>query len=359
MEHIVQIQAPLPHIKSVNIWLLRGAPLTLIDTGPRSEEALSALEAGLGREGLRIEDIELRHPDPPPPGPLGARRHDRGPLRSEGRGARSSRRLRRALLRAVRERPLFLTRADAPPWGAGVGDGRQRGILGVHPRHVGALHHRRAPRRRRSRPGRRPRPTRPRAARPQHNRHSAGRRTQQHGIRGRPPSGRYLVEHRGRARGRARWIAAPGADRVSEQPEANRGHAARSVADRPRRSGHRPSPAGAAPPRRTPPAGAIASARVLEDGPANAYEIAGHLWSARTVGEQPLLVVWEVLGHLDLLLDAGAVCEEVLDDGSRYGKARFSLREPNAAPPDPTTSSSIITGPLISYPGGQRAVESN
>ena len=59
MEHTVQIQAPLPHIGSVNIWLLRGAPLTLIDTGPRSDEALSALEAGLGREGLRIEDIEL------------------------------------------------------------------------------------------------------------------------------------------------------------------------------------------------------------------------------------------------------------------------------------------------------------
>ena len=55
MEHTVQIQAPLPHIGSVNIWLLHGAPLTLIDTGPRSDEALSALEAGLGREGLRIE----------------------------------------------------------------------------------------------------------------------------------------------------------------------------------------------------------------------------------------------------------------------------------------------------------------
>ena len=41
-----------------------------------------------------------------------------------------------------------------------------------------------------------------------------------------------------------------------------------------------------------------------------AYEIARRLWSARTVAEQPLLVVWEVLGHLDLLLDAGAVTEQ-------------------------------------------------
>src|ERR1700727_1174871 len=59
MEQTLQIQAPLPHIKSVNIWLLRGTPLTLIDTGPRTDEALSALKDGLHREGLRIGDIEL------------------------------------------------------------------------------------------------------------------------------------------------------------------------------------------------------------------------------------------------------------------------------------------------------------
>jgi hypothetical protein len=37
------------------------------------------------------------------------------------------------------------------------------------------------------------------------------------------------------------------------------------------------------------------------------------------------LVVWEVLGHLDLLLDAGRVCEQVTDDGSMYGAASFAL----------------------------------
>ena len=37
---------------------------------------------------------------------------------------------------------------------------------------------------------------------------------------------------------------------------------------------------------------------------------------ARTVREQPLLVVWEVLGHLDLLLDDGRV-SETFDDGGR------------------------------------------
>ena len=59
MEHTVQIQAPLPHIGSVNTWLLRGDPLTLVDTGPRRTRRFSALEAGLATRGLRVEDIEL------------------------------------------------------------------------------------------------------------------------------------------------------------------------------------------------------------------------------------------------------------------------------------------------------------
>ena len=72
--------------------------------------------------------------------------------------------------------------------------------------------------------------------------------------------------------------------------------------------------------------------KVLEGGPATAYAITRQLWSQRTVAEQPLLVVWEVLGHLDLLLDAGAVTEQVTDDGSRHGLAAFALA---AAPPAP------------------------
>src|SRR5436190_9595415 len=59
MKDIVQIPLPLPHVGSVNAWLLRGDPLTLVDTGPRDDEALAALEAGLRREDVRIEDIEL------------------------------------------------------------------------------------------------------------------------------------------------------------------------------------------------------------------------------------------------------------------------------------------------------------
>src|SRR3954469_18572604 len=59
MSSAVDIQLPLAHVGSVNAWLLRGDPLTLVDTGPRDDAALAALEQGLRGEGLRIEDIEL------------------------------------------------------------------------------------------------------------------------------------------------------------------------------------------------------------------------------------------------------------------------------------------------------------
>src|ERR1044072_5687745 len=59
MDTAVAIPLPLAHVGSVNAWLLRGDPVTLIDTGPRDDSALAALEAGLRRHGLRLEDIEL------------------------------------------------------------------------------------------------------------------------------------------------------------------------------------------------------------------------------------------------------------------------------------------------------------
>jgi predicted ArsR family transcriptional regulator len=57
---------------------------------------------------------------------------------------------------------------------------------------------------------------------------------------------------------------------------------------------------------------------ILERGPSSAYDIAGELWVPRTVAEQPLLVVWEVLGHLELLLAAGAVTEDAGGGRSRF-----------------------------------------
>ena len=57
MERIV-LPTPFP-VGPVNVWLLRGDPLTLVDAGPNTPEALAALEAGLGKLGVRLEEIEL------------------------------------------------------------------------------------------------------------------------------------------------------------------------------------------------------------------------------------------------------------------------------------------------------------
>ena len=226
MERTVQIQAPLPHIKSVNIWLLRGDPLTLIDTGPRTDEALMALEAGLGREGLRIEDIELVIPTHHHLDHSGLIATIVAPLRGQGGGARSHGRLRGELRRAVRGRPLVLRRAHAPPRRAGVRDRGQRGVLGFHPRHLRRLRDRRRAVGRRRHHGRRARSADPGAAGAQHNRRPARRRVQRGRLRRRPPARRDLVERRDRARGRAHRIATSGTHRVPQQPQADRVDAA-------------------------------------------------------------------------------------------------------------------------------------
>src|SRR5690349_19799193 len=59
MASIDAIPIPLPQVGSVNAWLLRGDPVTVVDTGPRSDEALDALERGLRVRGLALEDVEL------------------------------------------------------------------------------------------------------------------------------------------------------------------------------------------------------------------------------------------------------------------------------------------------------------
>jgi glyoxylase-like metal-dependent hydrolase (beta-lactamase superfamily II) len=56
---IRRISLPLEREAEVNVWLLLGEPLTLIDTGPVSAPALDALETGLAEAGLRVEDLEL------------------------------------------------------------------------------------------------------------------------------------------------------------------------------------------------------------------------------------------------------------------------------------------------------------
>lgn len=56
---IIPISIPTPFIVGpVNVFLYRGEKLTLVDTGPKTEEAFAALEAGLAAEGVSLADIK-------------------------------------------------------------------------------------------------------------------------------------------------------------------------------------------------------------------------------------------------------------------------------------------------------------
>jgi glyoxylase-like metal-dependent hydrolase (beta-lactamase superfamily II) len=56
---LAQLQLPVPWLGSVNVWLLEGDPLTLVDTGPSNSRAATALDEELGRHGYAVEDVEL------------------------------------------------------------------------------------------------------------------------------------------------------------------------------------------------------------------------------------------------------------------------------------------------------------
>ena len=62
--------------------------------------------------------------------------------------------------------------------------------------------------------------------------------------------------------------------------------------------------------------------RAIEDGGETAYEIAGRLWPEDVVQTQSVLAVWEVLGHLDILVNRGTVSEAV-DESGRH---RFRMK---------------------------------
>ena len=64
--------------------------------------------------------------------------------------------------------------------------------------------------------------------------------------------------------------------------------------------------------------------RLVGDGCATAFDIARRLWSEEIAAASPVLVVWEVLGHLDLLVNRGVVKEEV-DDRGRHSITRGRL----------------------------------
>jgi glyoxylase-like metal-dependent hydrolase (beta-lactamase superfamily II) len=357
MEHTVQIQAPLPHIRSVNIWLLRGTPLTLIDSGPRSDEALTALEAGLRREGLRLEDIELVIPTHHHLDHTGLiativarsgakvaaldRAADYGAHyveRSAGDRAFSRELMRHhgvpeSVIDANEGFWEYIRDTSAPfHTDVRLSDGDVVRAGGRDLRIFAAPGHSTTD-----------------ALLVDESRHTAfvgdhllaGISSNAEIVPVAEPTGsrpRARVEYLGNLRRTASipldLLLTGHGDPVTDHVRLVR----RRLSEHRRRCER------------------ILAA--LGEGPANAYRVAGHLWSARTVAEQPLLVVWEVLGHLDLLLDAGGVSEDVLGDGSRYGKALFSLREGAPASTQPGAPGWTFTQPLI-YPGGHRSAQAS
>src|SRR5215208_3752520 len=56
---IIPISLPTPfYVGPVNVYLIQEEPLTLIDTGPKTKEALEALKEGLRKERVRVSDIK-------------------------------------------------------------------------------------------------------------------------------------------------------------------------------------------------------------------------------------------------------------------------------------------------------------
>jgi glyoxylase-like metal-dependent hydrolase (beta-lactamase superfamily II) len=331
MDTPIAISLPLAHVGSVNAWLLRGDPVTLIDTGPREDGALAALEAGLRRHGLRVEDIELV---------LGTHHHldhvglaatlqrragaavavlDRTADYAADYAAEveEDRRFAHALLRhhGVPEQlvadgdALFeYIRATTESFRADVrlADGDRVTAGGRSLRVV-------------ARPGHSTTDTLfvdDRAAIAFAGDHLLARISSNTEIC--PPE----RARDGRARSRLRYLA--NLELTAGMPLATlfTGHGApvteheRLVEERLR--DHR---------RRCQRILAI-----LDDGPGTAFEIAGGLWPERTISEQPLLVVWEVVGNLELLLGAGAVHERVDGRGSIFELSRTRRRPPRRRP---------------------------
>jgi glyoxylase-like metal-dependent hydrolase (beta-lactamase superfamily II) len=54
--HCLPLPTPFP-VGPVNVYLVEGDPLTLIDTGPKADLSRLALEAGLAKRGYRVEDL--------------------------------------------------------------------------------------------------------------------------------------------------------------------------------------------------------------------------------------------------------------------------------------------------------------
>jgi glyoxylase-like metal-dependent hydrolase (beta-lactamase superfamily II) len=329
MASIDAISIPLPHVGSVNAWLISGEPLTLVDTGPRSDEALDALERGLAMRGRRLEDIEQviathHHHDHVGLAATIKRRSGARIAVLEGTaeyGARymaavaDDRSFARALMRehGVPE-PLF-GRADAlwdyiastaEPFEADIrlrdGDRIRAGGRDLHV-----------------------------VARPGHSLTDtlfvdAKERVAFVGdhLLARISPNTEIYESAGAGRSRSRVQYLDGLKRTAKMPldrilsghgpaiQSAPGVVGRELAQHRRRCQR--------------------IIRILERGAADAFAIGCELWRDSVVSEQPLLVVWEVLGHVDLLLAAGVAVERQEGDGRwRYSLVRHRVHHDGAS----------------------------
>lgn len=326
MTRVEAIPIPLPHVGSVNAWLMRGDPLTLVDTGPRSAQALDALERGLAERGLRVEDIELV---------IGTHHHHDHVGLAATIKRRSGARI--AVLAATAqygERYLEnVARDRRVAWELMAANGVPVDLLIVGDalwEYIGATAENfdadlRLAQGDRLRAGGRELRV---VARPGHSRTDtlfvdlAGRLAfvGDHLLAKISPN-TEIYQTPGGSRSRSRVDYLNGLRRTVQMPLerflAGHGPVVRSARDVARREfaqhGRR----------------CERIIRVLERGPATAFGIARHLWSETIVHEQPLLVVWEVLGHLDLMLAAEIAVEHTGDDGSsRYSLVRLATRDP-------------------------------
>ena len=318
MAPVEAIPIPLPHIGSVNAWLLRGDPLAIVDTGPRSDDALVALERGLKIRGLALEDIELvlathhhhdhvglaetikRRAGAQVAAPVPAADYGLCYLDHVERDRRFSRELMashgvpEALFTPVEDMWDYIaTTSEDFVADIRLADG-DRIRAGGRDLHV--------------------------IARPGHSGTDtllvdADARVAFVGdhllAKISPNTEIYEADDGGRSRPRVDYLkglrltAATALDRLypGHGPSVRdaREVAAREYAQHRRRC------------RRI--------VEILERGPVGAFAIGQQMWRDEVVREQPLLVVWEVLGHLDLLLAAG-IADERRDDDGRW---RYSL----------------------------------
>ncbi len=328
MAPVDAIPIPLPHIGSVNTWLLHGDPLTLVDTGPRSDEALVALERGLHLRGFGLADVELvlgTHHHHDHIGLAATIKRTSGAriamldsaadysaryLDNVARDRSFARRLMGAhgvpeALFGPTDAMWDYIAATAESFDADVrladGDcihagGRELQVL--------------------SRPGHSATDTLfvdARARLALVGDHLLARIS--------PNTEIYETADGGRSKSRVDYLNS--LRRTASMPldQLFPGHgpaigAARPVVDR-EFVQHRDR--------------CRRIIRLLERGPADAFTLGREMWRGEIVREQPLLVVWEVLGHLDLLLDAGIAGERLDDDGRwRYSLTRTARHEQGA-----------------------------